>query len=132
WQTVSAAGAGTSERLREWLERKARIRHLLKCAELAKQHRMDRLKLYLMLGLPGETDADIDECAAFTTELSKIVPVSLGIAPFCAKRNTPLDGQDFAGIDVVNDRLDRLRRGLRGRAAVRSTSAKWARVGHRV
>ena len=89
---------------------------------------MDRLKLYLMIGLPSETDADIDECVAFTTELSQIIPVSLGIAPFCAKRNTPLDGAPFAGIDVVDDRLDRLKRGLKGRADVRSTSAKWAWV----
>ena len=74
------------------------------------------MKLYLMIGLPGEADEDIDECAKFTTELSKIVPIALGIAPFCAKRNTPLDGQPFAGIDVVEDRLDRLRRGLKGRA----------------
>jgi radical SAM superfamily enzyme YgiQ (UPF0313 family) len=89
---------------------------------------MDRLKLYLMIGLPGESDEDIDECARFTTELSKIVPIALGIAPFCAKRNTPLDGKPFAGIDVVDHRLDRLRRGLKGRADVRSTSAKWAWV----
>ena len=89
---------------------------------------MDRLKLYLMIGLPGESDDDVDECIRFTTELTKIAPVALGIAPFCAKRNTPLDGQPFAGIDVVDRRLDRLRRGLRGRADVRSTSAKWAWV----
>jgi radical SAM superfamily enzyme YgiQ (UPF0313 family) len=119
---------GPSERLRESLERKARVRHLEKCAALARKHGMDRLKLYLMIGLPGEEDADIDECAAFTTELSKIVPISLGIAPFCAKRNTPLDGAPYAGIDVVSRRLDRLKRGLRGRADVRSTSAKWAWV----
>jgi len=89
---------------------------------------MDRLKLYLMIGLPSETDADIDECVSFVTELSKIVPIALGIAPFCSKRNTPLDGEAFAGIDVVTDRLDRLKRGLKGRADVRSTSAKWAWV----
>jgi hypothetical protein len=81
-----------------------------------------------MIGLPGETGDDIDECARFTTELSKVIPVSLGIAPFCAKRNTPLDGQPFAGVNVVNDHLDRLKRGLKGRADVRSTSAKWAWV----
>ena len=51
-----------------------------------------------------------------------------GIAPFCPKRNTPLDGRRFAGIDVVEDRLDRLRRGLRGRVDVRATSARWAWV----
>ena len=34
----------------------------------------------------------------------------------------------FAGIDVVDARVARLRRGLRGRADVRSVSAKWAWV----
>jgi hypothetical protein len=37
-----------------------------------------------------------------------------------------MDGAEFAGIGVVEKRLERLRRGLRGRADVRSTSAKWA------
>jgi len=127
-RTLTTAMDGPSERLRETLERKARIRHLQKCAEMARKHGMNGLKLYLMIGLPTETDADIDECVQFTTELSKIIPISLGIAPFCAKRNTPLDGQPFAGVDVVHDRLDRLKRGLKGRADVRSTSAKWAWV----
>jgi radical SAM superfamily enzyme YgiQ (UPF0313 family) len=127
-RTLTTAMDGPSERLRDMLERRARPKHLLRCAEVAKKHGMNGLKLYLMIGLPSETDADIDECVAFVTELSKIVPIALGIAPFCAKRNTPLDGQSFAGIDVVNDRLDRLRRGFRGRVDVRSTSAKWAWV----
>jgi radical SAM superfamily enzyme YgiQ (UPF0313 family) len=128
YKTLTTAMDGPSERLRDRLDRRARPKHLLRCAELAKKHGMDRLKLYLMIGLPDETDADIDECVALTTELSRIVPISLGVAPFCAKRNTPLDGAPFAGIDVVRDRLDRLTRGLRGRAEVRSTSAKWAWV----
>jgi len=128
YRTLTTAMDGPSEKMREQLERKAKEKHLIRCAELAKLHRMDRLKLYLMIGLPNETDEDIDECARFTTELSKIVPIALGIAPFCAKRNTPMDGQAFAGISVVEKRLDRLRRGLRGRADVRSTSAKWAWV----
>jgi radical SAM superfamily enzyme YgiQ (UPF0313 family) len=127
-KTLTTAMDGPSERMRELLERKAKIKHLERCAENARLHHMERLKLYLMIGLPGETNDDIDECIAFTNELSKIIPISLGIAPFCAKRNTPLDGQPFAGIAVVNDRLDRLRRGLKGRADVRATSARWAWV----
>ncbi len=128
YRTLTTAMDGPSERLRDTLERKARPKHLMRCAEMAKKHKMDRMKLYLMIGLPGETDADIDECIAFTRELSTVIPLSLGIAPFCAKRNTPLDGEPFAGIDVVHDRLDRLKRGLKGRVDVRSTSAKWAWV----
>jgi radical SAM superfamily enzyme YgiQ (UPF0313 family) len=129
-RTLTTAMDGASERLRESLERKARERHLVRCAELARRHGMDHLKLYLMIGLPGETDADIDECVRFTMELSRVVPVTLGIAPFCPKRNTPLYGNPFAGIDVVQRRLDRLKRGLQGRALVHSTSAKWAWVEH--
>ena len=128
YRTLTTAMDGTSARVRALLDRRAKAEQLVRCAELAKKHGMDRLKLYLMIGVPGETDADVDECVAFTTELSRIVPVALGIAPFCAKRNTPLDGQPFAGIDVVDARLERLRRGLRGRADVRATSAKWAWV----
>ncbi|MDP9148546.1 MAG: B12-binding domain-containing radical SAM protein, partial [Myxococcota bacterium] len=128
YRTLTTAMDGTSERVRDTLERRARPKHLVRCAELAKKHGMDRLKLYLMVGTPGETEADIDECVEFTAELSRILPVALGIAPFCAKRNTPLDGAPFAGIGVVDARLERLRRGLRGRADVRATSARWAWV----
>jgi radical SAM superfamily enzyme YgiQ (UPF0313 family) len=128
YRTLTTAMDGPSERIREQLERKARIKHLERAAELARAHGMKRLKLYLMVGLPDETNEDIDECAAFVGELSTRIPVALGIAPFCAKRNTPLDGAPFAGIGVVEERLQRLKRGLRGRADVRSTSAKWAWV----
>jgi radical SAM superfamily enzyme YgiQ (UPF0313 family) len=128
YRTLTTAMDGASDRLRDLLERRARLRHLEKAADLARRHGMNRLKLYLMIGVPTETDADIDECVGFVAELSKVVPVALGIAPFCPKRNTPLHGAAFAGIEVVNDRLDRLRRGLRGRADVRATSARWAWV----
>ena len=84
------------------------------------------MKVYMMVGVPGETDEDIDELIRFSTELGKIVPVSLGIAPFVPKRNTPLDVAQFAGIRTVERRLKYLSRGLKGRVEVRPTSARWA------
>ncbi len=128
YRTLTTAMDGASDRMREVLDRRARTKDLVRAAELTKAHGIHRLKLYLMLGVPGETDADVDECASFVAELSRVVPVSLTIAPFCAKRNTPLDGQPFAGIKTVSARIERLRRGLRGRADVRATSARWAWV----
>jgi radical SAM superfamily enzyme YgiQ (UPF0313 family) len=125
YRTITTAMDGPSERLRQSLMRNAREKNLVNAAERARKNGLN-LKLYLMIGLPTETDEDIDECVRFTTELTRIVPVALGIAPFCAKRNTPLDGEAFAGVDVVEKRLDRLRRGLKGRADVRATSARWA------
>jgi radical SAM superfamily enzyme YgiQ (UPF0313 family) len=128
YRTLTTALDGPSERLRGLIERRGREEHYVAAAERAKKHGMDRLKLYLMIGLPGETDDDIDECSRFVGELSRIVPIALGVAPFCSKRNTPLDRMPFAGMRTVDSRLERLRRGLKGRADVRSPSARWAWV----
>ena len=123
---LTVAADGASQRLRDLIQRRARTPVLVRAAELARKHGFKRLKLYMMVGLPTETDDDIDELAELSIDLSKIVPISLGIAPFCAKRNTPLDGAPFAGIKVVEGRLKRLRKAVKGRVDLRATSARWA------
>jgi radical SAM superfamily enzyme YgiQ (UPF0313 family) len=128
YRTLTTASDGASERLRVAIERKTKEKHLVRAAELARAHQMRQLKLYEMVGLPDERDDDIDELIRFGRELSKVIPLALGVAPFVAKRNTPLDGTDFAGIRVVEERLERLRRGLKGAVEVRPTSARWAWV----
>ncbi|MDX2052783.1 MAG: radical SAM protein [Polyangiaceae bacterium] len=128
YKTLTTALDGPSQRLRDGIERRGRSEHYVAAAEHARKFGMERLKLYLMIGLPGERDEDIDECAGFVAGLSKVIPVSLGVAPFCSKRNTPLDQMPFAGVRIVQQRMARLRAGLRGRAEVRATSARWAWV----
>ncbi|MEO8700275.1 MAG: radical SAM protein [Kofleriaceae bacterium] len=134
YRTLTVAGDGASERMRRVIERSTKAEHLLRSAEYAAANRMKTLKVYMMLGVPSETDADVDELVELSGQLAAIHPrVAYGLAPFVAKRNTPLDGTAFAGIDVVEARLARLRRGLRtaGLAAkveVRPTSARWAWV----
>jgi radical SAM superfamily enzyme YgiQ (UPF0313 family) len=134
YRTLTVAADGASERMRRVVERSTRAEHLIRSAELAAAHRLHTLKVYMMLGVPGETSADVDELVALSRELAAVHPrIAYGVAPFVAKRNTPLDGTPFAGIDVVEDRLDRLRGGLRaaglaGKVEVRPTSARWAWV----
>ena len=125
---LTTASDGSSQRLRELIQRRTDESDLRRAAELARAHGMKRLKLYMMVGLPDERDEDIDELIGFATELSARIPLSLGVAPFVAKRNTPLDGSPFAGIPIVEQRLRRLRQGMRGRVDVRATSARWAWV----
>ncbi len=127
-RAITTALDASSQRLRDRIDRKAKESHFLRIAERVKVHGLHHLKVYMMVGLPDETDADIDELIGFATELSKIHPLALGVSPFVAKRNTPLDGTAFAGIELVEDRLDRLRRGLQGRVELRATSARWAWV----
>lgn len=125
---LTTASDGASQRMRNIIQRRTSEEQLRNAAKLARRHGMKRMKLYVMVGLPEETDDDIDELIEFGKELSTLIPLSLGVAPFVAKRNTPLDGAPFAGMPLVEARLQRLRRGARGRVDVRATSARWAWV----
>ncbi|MEO7734498.1 MAG: radical SAM protein, partial [Kofleriaceae bacterium] len=87
YRTLTVAADGASERMRRVIERSTQAKHLLRSAELAAAHRLHTLKIYMMLGVPSETDADVDELIAFSKELAAIHPrVAYGLAPFVAKR----------------------------------------------
>lgn len=128
YRSITFASDGASERMRREVKRGTRERHLLEAARLAAAHRMVSVKVYQMVGLPGETEDDIDEMVRLTREMAGIIKVVLGVSPFVAKRNTPLDGAPFEGVAAIDRKLDRLRRGLGGQAEVRPTSARWAWV----
>ena len=130
-RTLTVASDGASAQLRRDILKGTVERHLLRTGEIAGGLGFDVFKVYMMVGLPNETEVDIDELIRFTLELRKVTGrtrVALGIAPFVAKRNTPMDGTPYAGIKVVNRSLKRLTRGLRGKVEVRPTSARWAWV----
>ncbi len=133
YRTLTTAADGASERMRDVIQRKTKERHLLRAAQLARAHGMSQFKLYMMLGVPGETDADVDELGRFSLELARAAGrMALGIAPFVAKRKTPLDGAPFESIEVLESRLARLRAAVKGRVALRPTSPKWAWVEYRL
>src|SRR5262249_17908357 len=52
YRTLTTALDGASQRMRDLIERRGREQHYIAAAELARRHGMQRLKLYLMLGLP--------------------------------------------------------------------------------
>ena len=128
YKTVTVASDGASERLRIMMMKHIRAKHLRRAAELVRDHGMKRLKVYMMVGVPNETEEDMAELVEFSRELSEVCRVAMGIAPFVAKRNTPLDRQPFAGIKKVERQLKYLRREVGARVDLRSTSARWAWV----
>jgi radical SAM superfamily enzyme YgiQ (UPF0313 family) len=128
YRTLTTASDGASQRLRDQVDRKTSECHLIRAAEMVRNARLRRLKLYEMVGLPGETEGDINELIRFSLELSKIAPLSLSISPFVAKRNTPLDGAPFEPIPSLTAKLTRIRSGLKGKVDVRPSSPRWAWV----
>ena len=130
YKTLTTAMDGASQSLRDKLQRRTTDAHLKQAAQACRDMGLQRLKLYLMVGVPGETNEDIDQCAALLKDLSRLVPTSVGVAPFCAKLSTPLADAPFAGISTVEARVKRLRKAVAGRVEIRATSARWAWVEH--
>ncbi len=131
-RTLTVASDAASERLRQSLQKKIREKHLLRTAALAREHGILQLKNYMIVGLPDEAEADLDELVDFTLRQAQVagprVRVSLGVATLVAKRNTPLDGAPFVGVREAERRIERLRRALAPKVEVRPTSARWAWV----
>jgi radical SAM superfamily enzyme YgiQ (UPF0313 family) len=131
-RTLTIASDGASERLRAQLGRHTTAPDLLRAAQLARQAGLRRVKLYQLIGVPGEEDADIDELGAFVRDLARVAPVALAVAPFVPKPRTPLADAPFGPIPLLETRLRRLRAGLRGLAEVRATSPRTAWIEHRL
>lgn len=129
YRQITVASDGISERMRSALHRKIHADDLRNAARLvAAQGSFRGLKVYQMIGAPGETDDDVDELVDFALELASIVRLTLTFSTFVAKRNTPLDGQPFLGVKTADARLDKIRRGLRGKVETRPQSPRWAHV----
>jgi radical SAM superfamily enzyme YgiQ (UPF0313 family) len=129
YRTLTTASDGTSQHMRDEIRRGTSEENLRNAARLCRTHRMKALKLYMMLGLPGETMDDVDELGRFALELAAIAPrLVITVAPFVAKRNTPLDRSPFESIAVLDTRLAQLRTSLRGRVKLMGESPKWAWV----
>jgi len=126
-KTVTTALDGSSQRVRDSLRRGTNARHLMRCAELAGERQL-RLKIYVMIGVPGEEERDIDELAELLLELSTRTRTTVAISPFVPKRGTILEDAPFGPRSMLQSRMARLRRHLAGRIEIREASPKWAWV----
>jgi radical SAM superfamily enzyme YgiQ (UPF0313 family) len=128
YKTLTTAADGVSQRLRNLLNRNTAEEHLIRAAEFVRDFRLNRLKLYVMVGVPEETLGDIDELIRLSLELSRIAPLSLSISPFVAKKNTPLEHAPFEAVPQQQAKLSRIRSGLKGAVNIKPSSPRWAWV----
>ena len=129
YRQITVASDGISERMRKVLVRRIEADSLVRAAELVRDHGgVQGLKVYEMIGVPGEDDSDVDELIAFALELASITRITLTFSTLVAKRNTPMDGQPFFGVKEAEARLRRIRAGLRGKVQVRPQSPRWAHI----
>lgn len=132
YRSMTVALDASSVRLRDEIEKNLKDRHIEQAAELARQNGMRHLKIYVIIGLPGETDQDLGELAEFALSLRRTLPVVLAVSPFVPKFHTPLADAPFMGEARADEALARLRRLLRDHVEVRGPGAREAYVEYRL
>jgi radical SAM superfamily enzyme YgiQ (UPF0313 family) len=115
-QTVTIAPEAGSERLRNVINKGINEDEILKAAERIAGHRFTQLKLYFIVGLPTETDDDIEEIVRLTLAMkerielkSSGIRIVLNAAPFVPKAGTPFQWLPMVSLDTLNRRLAILR-----------------------
>ncbi|MCS6781653.1 MAG: radical SAM protein [Gloeomargarita sp. SKYBB_i_bin120] len=91
-QSLTIAVESGSERLRQVMNKKLDQAEIYRAAQVAQQGGLKGLKLYTMVGVPTETEADLEATVQLGRELRKLTPrlrLSFGCSTFVPKAQTP-------------------------------------------
>jgi len=127
-EVLTVALDGPSERVRAAIWKDVGEEDLVMCATLAREAGLHALKVYVMIGMPGEERCDVLELAALANRLNRILPVVLSVAVFVPKCGTPLESARFGPMARVSEHLQLLRRECSGGVRIGSVSPREAAI----
>ncbi len=128
-RSVTIAPEAGSERMRRVINKNLREPEILRAADLLVGEGVQDLKLYFMVGLPTETDADVDAIGDLTLairerfvsrgkERGRIGKITLSVNNFVPKPWTPFQWDPMVSVSDARAKLRRLRERLRAVANV--------------
>ena len=130
-RTLTIAPEAGSERLRRAIGKTQTEDDVLRAVDLAAHYDFAQLKLYFMLGLPGEEDTDVQAIVDLALACADRFPrqVTANVTPFVPKAHTPFQRLAQMPAKEVKRRLARVERGLRKHhITVKSESPPWAEI----
>ncbi len=112
-RTLTIAPEAGSEKLRRCIGKPLSNRELLQCARIAAAADIHSLKLYFLIGLPGEQPPDVEEIISRVAELSAIIRLKVNVSPFVPKPRTPYQRLGSRPLNYLKSTIHRLRKELR-------------------
>ena len=112
-----APEAGT-ERLRRVLNKQMSDEQILQAARFLGEHKVSTLKLYFLIGIPGETDDDIKAIASLALLVKGALKrgkgkVSISVNPLIPKPFTPFQWLGLIQQDEVRDKINLIKAALK-------------------
>ncbi|MGQ4646948.1 radical SAM protein [Lyngbya aestuarii] len=127
-RSITIAVESGSEKLRQIINKKLSNEEIIQAAVNAKAGGLKNLKLYGMVGIPGEELSDVEQTVAMMQEIKKAVPglrLTLGCSTFVPKAHTPF--QWFGVNPQAEKRLKFLQKHLRSQGIdLRPESYNWS------
>jgi radical SAM superfamily enzyme YgiQ (UPF0313 family) len=130
-QTLTLAPEAGSERLRTLIHKDISTDDVIRAADLAARYDFPRLKLYFMLGLPTETEEDVQAIVDLVTAVGRRFSrrITVNVTPFVPKAHTPFQWVAMTPQATIRERLRYVEQQLRPRGvAVKSDSPAWAAI----
>lgn len=123
-KTIALAPEGGSQRMRNIIRKNLTEAQIIKAAEIVADAGILNLKLYLIIGLPGETDADLAELVALIAKVQTVVvkkarqhkrlgEITLSVNPFIPKPFTPFQWCGMAHYTELQRKVTYLEKALR-------------------
>jgi len=111
-----------SDRLKRFINKDMREEEILNAIELALSSGWSSVKLYLMIGLPGESEEDLDALVGLIKRSAQIARrrrgrVNVSISAFVPKPHTPFQWEAQEPVDVLKRKIDYVRKRVPRRSA---------------
>ena len=132
-RSITIAPEAGSERLRLAIGKGITDEQIFDCLGRAAALGMKEAKLYFMVGLPGETEADIEAIPALVRRCVKagdLRRVTVAAGAFVPKPGTPYEAEGMLPVRELSRRLRVVRAGVRREKKVRLAleSANWSAI----
>ena len=140
-KTVTIAPEAGSERLRQVINKNLSEDQILEAAAAVVSAGIPNLRLYFMLGLPTETEEDVDAIIQLAKrikhqqlligrEQERLGTITLSLSSFVPKPSTPFQWVGFCDLSLLKRRIKKLKRGLGAVANVRvhADVPRWAYI----
>ncbi len=135
-RTITLAPEAGSEHLRRLIAKGITENDILNAATTVAGQGIKRLKLYFMIGLPSESDGDIDELIRLTLACKNILDkrsggsrIALTVSPFIPKAGTPFQWLPMAPLPILEQRLSLLKDRLQPKGiSAKAESLAWTEV----
>jgi radical SAM superfamily enzyme YgiQ (UPF0313 family) len=135
-RSVALAPEAGSQRLRQIIKKGIAETQILEAVRLAAEQGMQQLKLYFMIGLPQETDEDIQAIVDLALAGKEIIEkrrsktrLTLNISPFVPKAGTVFQRMPMESLPVLQCRISLLKNRLSHQGIqIKNESPPWSEV----